>query len=109
MNSEAAVGYMEELQRIFTQHRFLFSKELAEAIGEAILALKKQGKAEDWIKKEDVYQLKPEGLNTSIVCETDEETAIKRAYAKGWNDCRSCYIDNVQNFSPSDDLSMDGE
>lgn len=42
MTNEEAHGYMEDLQRIFTQYRFIFSKELTEANGKAIEALEKQ-------------------------------------------------------------------
>lgn len=42
MTNETAHAFMEDLQRIFTQYRFLFSDKLAEATGMAILALEKQ-------------------------------------------------------------------
>jgi len=42
MNYQNAHGYMEDLQRILTTYRFMFSKEFAEANGKAIIALEKQ-------------------------------------------------------------------
>lgn len=42
MTNEEAHGYMEDLQRIFTQYCFIFSREIAEANGKAIEALEKQ-------------------------------------------------------------------
>lgn len=44
MTREEAHTIMENLQRIFTQYRFMFSDKLAEANGMAILALEKQPK-----------------------------------------------------------------
>lgn len=46
MTNEEAHGYIEDLQRIFTQYRYIFSKEMAEANGKAIEALEKQIKDE---------------------------------------------------------------
>ena len=42
MTNEEAHGYIEDLQRILTQYRFMFSKELTEANGKAIEAFEKQ-------------------------------------------------------------------
>lgn len=42
MNFEYALGYLEDMQRILTQYRFIFSREMSEANGMAILALEKQ-------------------------------------------------------------------
>lgn len=42
MTYKEAHGYIEDLQRILTQYRFMFSKELMEANGKAIEALEKQ-------------------------------------------------------------------
>lgn len=42
MTIKEAHAVMEDLQRIFTQNRFIFSNKLAEANGLAILALEKQ-------------------------------------------------------------------
>lgn len=42
MTYEEAHGYIEDLQRILTQYRFMFSREIAEANGKAIEALEKQ-------------------------------------------------------------------
>ena len=42
MTYEEAHGYIEDMQRILTQYRFIFSREIAEANGKAIEALEKQ-------------------------------------------------------------------
>ena len=42
MTNKEAHTFMEDLQRIFTQYRFMFSDKLTEANGLAILALEKQ-------------------------------------------------------------------
>lgn len=42
MTENEAFGYIEDLQRILTQHRFHFSKEFAEANGMALKALELQ-------------------------------------------------------------------
>lgn len=57
MTNETAHAFMEDLQRIFTQYRFMFSDKLAEANGMAILALEKQmeQKKGKWIKVEKVF------------------------------------------------------
>lgn len=56
MTNETAHAFMEDLQRIFTQYRFMFSDKLAEANGMAILALEKQmeQKKGKWIECERV-------------------------------------------------------
>ena len=42
MTSQEAHKYLEDFQRIMTQHREAYSKKLIEANGQAILALEKQ-------------------------------------------------------------------
>ena len=42
MTNEDAHGYLEDMQGILTQYRFIFSREMADANGLAILALEKQ-------------------------------------------------------------------
>lgn len=42
MTLEEARGYIEDMQRIMTQNRFIFSREAIEANGKAIEALEKQ-------------------------------------------------------------------
>ena len=55
MTREEAHAFMEDLQRIFTQYRFMFSDKLVEANGMAILALEKQmeQKKGKWIDARD--------------------------------------------------------
>lgn len=42
LTNKDAHGYLEDMQRILTQNRFIFSREMMEANGLAILAIEKQ-------------------------------------------------------------------
>lgn len=49
MNNHEAHFYLEELQRMMTQHRGIFSEEFVCANGMAILALEQEQKEGHWI------------------------------------------------------------
>lgn len=52
MNNREAHFYLEELQRMMTQHRGIFSEEFVCANGMAILALEQERKEGRWKKME---------------------------------------------------------
>ena len=74
MTIKEAHAVMEDLQRIFTQYRFIFSDKLAEANGLAILALEKQME-QPTIEPEIV--ITPEEFKELMahIAETDNEEA----------------------------------
>ena len=43
----------------------------------------------DLISRAEAIELKPEFLNPNVNRETKEQTAIDRAYARGWNSCNT--------------------
>ena len=57
---------------------------------------------DEYIKKLDAFQAKNEFLNPCVVKNTNEETEYARAYAKGWNDCNSSFIDNIDKIPTAD-------
>ena len=71
MNFEYALGSLEDMQRILTQYRFIFSREMAEANSMAISALEKQ------IPREAIcVQKYPSPIYDCPVCKTpvDKDT-----------------------------------
>lgn len=52
------------------------------------------------ISRQAVIELKPEFLNPNVNRETEEQTAIDRAYARGWNACNTHWIKEI-NALPS--------
>lgn len=49
----------------------------------------------DLISRAEAIELKPEFLNPNVNRETKEQTAIDRAYARGWNSCNTHWIDEI--------------
>ena len=49
----------------------------------------------DCIDRQAAIELKPEFLNPNVNRETEEQTAIDRAYARGWNSCNTHWIDEI--------------
>ena len=56
----------------------------------------------EYIKKQEALQAKNEFLNPCVKKDTNEETEYARAYAKGWNDCNSSFIDNIESIKTAD-------
>lgn len=54
----------------------------------------------DSINRQDVIDAKQEFRNPKVVRSTETRTAYDRAYANGWNDCNSAWI-NIINALPS--------
>lgn len=57
---------------------------------------------DEYVKKLDAFQAKNEFLNPCVIKNTNEETEYARAYAKGWNDCNSSFIDNIDKIPAAD-------
>ena len=96
MTYKEACGYMEDLQRILTQYRFMFSKELAEANGKAIKAVEKQIPKKPILKCEGIY------INGSLQYLDDNERLCCPSCgngAAGYNYCDYC----GQRFDRGDD------
>ena len=53
------------------------------------------GHENDLISRQAAIELKPEFLNPNVNRETEEQTAIDRAYARGWNSCNTHWIDEI--------------
>ena len=47
------------------------------------------------ISRQAAIELKSEFLNPNVNRETEEQTAIDRAYARGWNSCNTHWIDEI--------------
>ena len=50
------------------------------------------------INREAAINVKAEFLNPNVKRETEEQTIIDRAYAKGWNTCNSQWIENIKSL-----------
>lgn len=70
MNNREAHFYLEELQRMMTQHRGIFSEEFVCANGMAILALEQERKKGKWIVNILDYESK------CSICGADETAFI---------------------------------
>ena len=55
----------------------------------------------DLISRAEAIELKPEFLNPNVNRETKEQTAIDRAYARGWNSCNTHWIKEIIEDLPS--------
>ena len=80
-------------------------KQIEEAVEMAISALTAQPEkmqlseedaTSDCISRQAVIELKPEFLNPKVNRETEEQTAIDRAYARGWNSCNTYWIKEIR-------------
>lgn len=58
-------------------------------------------KMDDLISRAETIELKPEFLNPNVNRETKEQTAIDRAYARGWNSCNTHWIKEIIEDLPS--------
>ena len=56
---------------------------------------------DDLISRAEAIELKPEFLNPNVNRETKEQTAIDRAYARGWNSCNTHWIKEIIEDLPS--------
>lgn len=82
MNNREAHYYLEELQRMMTQHRGIFSEEFVCAIGMAIQALEK-AQEQRWIP---VSERPPEEYGNYLVS-TSRGYVVEDYYASyGWDD-----------------------
>ena len=50
---------------------------------------------DDLISRQAAIELKSEFLNPNVNRETEEHTAIDRAYARGWNSCNTHWIKEI--------------
>lgn len=55
----------------------------------------------DLISRAEAIELKPEFLNPNVNRETKEQTAIDRAYTRGWNSCNTHWIKEIIEDLPS--------
>ena len=55
----------------------------------------------DLISRQAAIELKSEFLNPNVNRETEEQTAIDRAYARGWNSCNTHWIKEIIEDLPS--------
>lgn len=53
---------------------------------------------DDLISRQAAIELKSEFLNPNVNRETEEQTAIDRAYARGWNSCNTHWIDEISDL-----------
>ena len=53
---------------------------------------------DDLISRQDAIDAKAEFLNPNVIRETEEQTIIDGAYAKGWNACNSRWIESIRNL-----------
>lgn len=66
------------------------------------IALMQKGEPmNDLISRAEAIELKPEFLNPNVNRETKEQTAIDRAYARGWNSCNTHWIKEIIEDLPS--------
>ena len=63
----------------------------------------------DLISRQAAIELKPEFLNPNVNRETEEQTAIDRAYARGWNSCNTHWIDEISEMPSAQPERETGE
>lgn len=90
MTREEAHTIMEDLQRIFTQYRFMFSDKLAEANGMAILALEKQREQKKgyWIGRKGYWIGRPIAGYATVRCSVCKDVFCENEGR--WKFCPHC-------------------
>ena len=78
-----------------------YANEIIYALHEALQGKDTNIPSNDSISRQAAIDAKQEFRNPNVVRSTEARTAYDRAYANGWNDCNSAWIDVVKDLPPA--------